>query len=223
MNAAIHDPLRARVQALEQEIKLLRQGMQQATRMRQLWEQAIEDLRETKQRLDFCDARTAMLCTISEILAEDGDLAHFLARALDAIARLAEPAPPVAMGIFLREQDHMRLAVSRGAADVFVNGRWESDLLPLAALENAGLLCLPGEAGTAPVSNPTPGAMHGRVAVPLTARGRCVGFLGLLPSSADAFDLQLGESLVAAGRLIGLGIATRTLPDPAIRKTVKTP
>ncbi len=185
-----YDPLRDRVQALQREIALLRQGVHQATRMRLLWEQAIAELQAARQRLNACDTEVAVFHRLCALLVGGGDM-ELPGHALDALLQTPGIAAERPAGLVLRHGG-WHLAAGRNLADAEAHGWVERCASVLDNLEvGAGLFCLlPGAPALTPVM------------IPLEQRGSLTGGVFFEALSGPAADATFAETCVAVGHLL---------------------
>jgi len=195
-----YDPLRDRVQALEREIALLRQGVHQATRMRLMWEQAIAELQAARQRLNACNAEVAVFHRLCALLAAAADT-ELPGHALDALLRIPGVATERPAGIVLRN-GAWHLAVRRNLEDPEAHALVERCVDALDNLNaGAGLFCLlSGSPAAVPVM------------IPLEQRGLLIGGVFFEAFFEPAADATFAETCVAVGHLLTAALARCAIP-----------
>jgi diguanylate cyclase (GGDEF)-like protein len=214
-----------RLRALESENRMLRQGVQQAARMRQLWQQALDELQATKHQLEASHAQLSVLYKVSSAISQTLDLHELFARIMEGMEAALESARGQPMGIFLVEEERMHLVAQRGATDAFIaahaNMRVGECLCGQAALSGELVLCEdcardPRHILPTPATEP-----HGHVIVPLTAKGRAVGVFYYYVPCGLHIDAGQRDTFTAIGQQLGMAIENARLYEETRRLTLR--
>lgn len=206
----LEEPSKDCIRRLERENQRLREGLHQAQRMRVLWLQALEDLKQTRKTLTEQNKRLSSLHQISSDIAETLDQDQLFERIMSSMGNLIALEDDWPMGIFLVDPDGgMRLVANRGGSDDFITAhegmRVGDCLCGRAALgeivTTSDCTCDPRRTITAGASAP-----HGHLILPLRAKDRVVGvFYYHLPPDGSPTEMEL-ETFVAISNQIGMAI-----------------
>jgi diguanylate cyclase (GGDEF)-like protein len=204
-----------RLRKLENENRVLREGVHQANRMHRLWQQALQELQTTKRQLEASHAQLSVLYKIASAISETIDLQELFERIMDSMALALGPAKGLPMGIFLVEGDRMRLAAHRDATAAFIAvhaGMRVGDCLCGRAVATGELVCSEDCTGdphhTLPATSAEP---HGHVIVPLTAKGRAVGVFYYFVPCGLRLDAGQRDTFTAIGQQLGVAIENALL------------
>lgn len=205
----------ARLRNLETENRMLRQGVQQAARMRQLWEQALDELQATKHQLEASNAQLLTIYRVASAINQTIDLQELFERIMQAMEAALEASQGRPMGIFLVDGERMRLAAHRGGSAEFIEAHMDmrvGDCLCGRAAAGGDVLCsdMCCEDDRHTIRY-TSMEKHGHVIVPLMAKGKAVGvFYYYVPCG---LRLQPGQrdTFVAIGQQLGLAIENARL------------
>ncbi|MGE0079841.1 MAG: diguanylate cyclase [Thiohalomonadaceae bacterium] len=205
----------ARLRRLEDENRMLRQGVQQAARMRQLWEQALAELQATKHQLEASNTQLSTLYQVASAINQTIDLQGLFERIMQAMEGALEASRGQPMAIFLVDGEHMRLVAHGGGSAEFVEAHQDmrvGDCLCGRAAAGGEVLCsdmcCQDERHTIRYTSME---KHGHVIVPLMAKGKAVGvFCYYVPCG---MRLQPGQrdTFVAIGQQLGMAIENARL------------
>ena len=110
-----------RIEQLERENRLLKQGMRQADRMRRLWEDALTELKRAKATLEQRNQQLSSLYRVASTIIRTRDIDQLLSELLDVMAEALPETGSGPVGVFLVEPDGaMRLAAERGGSEEFI-------------------------------------------------------------------------------------------------------
>ncbi|WP_440997592.1 diguanylate cyclase [Arhodomonas sp. SL1] len=204
------EDLTRRVADLERENRLLRESMGQAERMRALWEQALEELKATKQTLEARNKQLASLYGVAAAVTRSITTEALFEEILDAMEGVLSLEHPCPMGIFLVEGFGMRLAAHRGASREFLaahEGMQVGDCLCGRAAQDGNIIVTrdcqrdPNHTIRYPGFEP-----HGHLILPLKAQDETVGvFYYYLPPNFELSQREM-DTFVAIGQQLGLAI-----------------
>lgn len=195
--------LREQLEALERENRLLREAMQQAERLRQLSDQAV-------QKLQLARADLAKLYRVSQALRETIELENIYPQVLDLLAEAFHLAPDAERGIFLVDGCDMKLVAHSASNPGFLEAHEgmqvgtclcgqaaaQGEIINIASCAQDLLHTLPWASGRP----------HGHLIIPLKARKRVIGVLFCyLPENTQVDERQL-KLFHAIGDQIGTAI-----------------
>ena len=217
----------ARIKALERENALLRQGLDQAHRLRRLWNDALDELQQAKTELEEANAHLSTLYRVASTLTRTLDTDALYEEILDAMSEAVGLGGRCACGIFQVDGDHMLLAAQRGGSEAFVEAH---EGMPVGE-------CLCGAAareGEILISHACPkdmrhtitypsAAPHSHVIIPLKAKGHVVGvFYYYLPPEMHFEEHHL-ETFEAVGALLGMAIENARLYEETKQLSARDP
>lgn len=212
------DTLRQRIAELERENRLLREGVTQADRMRHLWEQALAELTDTKKTLEARNEQLASLYRVASAMTRCLSTEELFEQILDAMEGVSSLARGRATGLFLVEEDRMRLVASRGSSPEFLaahEGMRVGDCLCGRVAQDGEMIVTRQCQGDARHTIQYPGfEPHGHLILPLVSgEEEVVGvFYYYLPPDYDLLQREL-DTFVAIGQQLGLAIERARLYD----------
>ncbi|MDF1615517.1 GGDEF domain-containing protein [Desulfurivibrio dismutans] len=216
-----------RLARLERENRLLRQGIRQGQRMKELWLKALDDLQANKEELARRNRRLTTLQQVSAAISETLVQDELFRRIMDAMARLIELDEQWPLGIFLVEPDgSMRLAAQRGVGDRFIVAHRKMQVGKcLCGLAARGEIVISERCVVDPRRTIDPGPMpeHGHLILPLRSKERVVGvFFYYLPPGRVIKQAEL-ETFLAVGNQVGLAIENARLYETVRRLSIYDP
>lgn len=212
------DDLCHRVEALERENRLLKEGLKQADRIRHLWLDAMEELKATKAKLEQSNANLSNLYQVASAISRTIEPSELFDCIFDAMEQVLPASGNQAMGVFLLRDGYLSLAAHRRTAGEFVaahEGMRVGDCLCGEAAAD-GELRLIDDCHAARRSHKgvySAGYSHGHVILPLKAQGKVVGVFQCYLPQGTHVDPAQHDSLCAIGSQLGMALENARLYD----------
>jgi len=215
------------LERLQRENRLLKEGMQQAERMHRLWQEALDELSQTKEQLKMQNRRLVSLYQAASALAHTADQDELFSHIMDVMEQLLALPKPHPMGIFLIEEDQrMRLVAERMGSEVFHQAHEQMHvgdcLCGRAALGEVIITrdCSGDPRHTLPYVHGEP---HGHLILPLRAKDTIVGvFYYYLPANYE-IGQELLDTFKAIASQLGLAIENARLYAEVLKLTTLDP
>ncbi|ADH85632.1 sensor domain-containing diguanylate cyclase [Desulfurivibrio alkaliphilus] len=212
---------------LERENRLLRQGISQGQRMKELWRQAMDDLQAANDKLARRNRRLATLQQVSAAISATIEQEELFRHIIDAMARLIDLEGRWPLGIFLVEPDGtMRLAAHRNVPDHFILAHQKmrvGDCLCGRAARGELIITPRCQAKASRHIAPGPMPEHGHLLLPLYAKERVVGvFFYYLPPDLTLTKAEL-ETFQTVSYQLGLAIDNARLYETVRRLSIYDP